>query len=244
MLALAAAAIVSAAPSVAKPPAYLTAAVSDPARPADDVKRDDERKPLEMLEFAGVKPGQTVGDWMPGGGYFTRIFSKAVGPKGKVFAIISPAQAANAEKPPAVNAIAADPAYANVTVTPANYSEMALPAKLDVIWTSQNYHDLHLTKANQDVAAIDKAVFAALKPGGVFIVLDHAAAAGTGLEVPDQLHRINPEIVRKEAEAAGFRFEGESGVLRNPADNHARPVFDPAIRGHTDQFIYKFRKPG
>jgi len=231
-----------AAPQGAHPTAYA-AALADPGRPPADVARDADRKPAEMLAFAEVKPGEVVAELLPGGGYFTRIFSKAVGPSGRVFAIIPPSSAANPDKPPPVKAIAADPAYANLKVVVADLAQAPLPDTADLVWTSQNYHDLHLAKLNLDVAAVNRAIFQALKPGGLYIVVDHAAADGTGLEVPDKLHRINPAIVRREVEAAGFRFEGESLVLRNPADDHTLAVFDPAIRGHTDQFVYKFRKP-
>jgi predicted methyltransferase len=223
-------------------PADAEGAVADPRRPAADVARDADRKPVEMLRFAELKPGQVVGELLPGGGYFTRLFSKAVGPKGQVYAIITEAQA-KGDKPPPVNAIAADPSYANVKVVVANLAKLELPAKADIVWTSQNYHDLHLAKMNLDVAAVNRAIFQALKPGGLYVIVDHAAAAGTGLDVPDKLHRIDPAIVRREVEAAGFVYEGQSTVLRNPADDHHLLVFDPAIRGHTDQFVYKFRKP-
>ena len=223
------------------------AAISDAGRPATDTARDVNRKPAEMLAFADIKSGEKIGELLPGGGYFTRIFSKAVGSSGHVYAIV-PQQvagegAAPAGKPPAVAAIAADPAYANVTLLQQDFSAIAPPEKLDLVWTSQNYHDLHLTRAKADVAAINKAIFAALKPGGIYIVLDHAAAPGTGLDVPDKLHRINPDIVKAEVTAAGFKYVGEDKALRNPADDHSKLVFDPAIRGKTDQFIYKFRKP-
>ncbi|WP_304175372.1 class I SAM-dependent methyltransferase [Phenylobacterium aquaticum] len=227
----------------AKPSAAIVAAVADKGRPAEDTARDADRKPAEMLEFAGVKPGQTVGDFLPGGGYFTRIFAKAVGPKGAVYAIISEGQAANKDKPPAVNAIAADANYGNVKVVAANFQSLALPTPADVIWTSQNYHDLHLTRLNLDVAAVNKAVFNALKPGGYYIVLDHAAPAGTPVDAANTLHRIDPAIVKTELEAAGFKLVGESSVLRNPKDDFTKNVFDPAVRGHTDQFIYKFQRP-
>jgi predicted methyltransferase len=224
----------------------IAQAVADAGRPEADTKRDADRKPAEMLEFAGIKPGQTVGDFLPGGGYFTRIFAKAVGPNGVVYAIQPPAQPrpdGSAPPPPAVVAIAADPAYANVKVVSTSPASFSLPTPADVIWTSQNYHDLHLKRLNLDVPSVNKAVFAALKPGGLYIVLDHAAAPGSPVEVADTLHRIDPALVRKELEAAGFRYEGESSVLRNPADDHAKSVFDPTLRGHTDPFIYKFRKP-
>lgn len=220
----------------------VAAAIADPGRPAADVARDADRKPAAMLAFAEVKPGEVVAELLPGGGYFTRLFSKAVGPDGRIYALVTEAQA-KAEKPPAVNAIAADPAYANVKVLAADFTAMPLPEKADLVWTSQNYHDLHLARFGLDVVAVNRAVFQALKPGGLYVVVDHAAAAGTGLDVPDRLHRIDPAIVRREVEAAGFRFEGETSALRNPADDHSLLVFDPAIRGHTDQFVYKFRKP-
>lgn len=224
------------------PSPAIAAAVADPGRPAEDKSRDADRKPADMLAFAEVAPGEVVGDFLPGGGYFTRIFAKAVGPKGKVFAIVSEAQA-KAEKPPAVNAIAADPAYGNVQVVAASFQTLTLPEKADMIWTSQNYHDLHLTRFNLDVAAVNKAVFDALKPGGLYIVLDHAAAAGTPVSSADSVHRIDPAIVRRELEAAGFVYVGENELLRNPKDDFTKSVFDPAVRAHTDQFIFKFRKP-
>lgn len=220
----------------------IAAAVADAGRPEADAARDADRKPAEMLTFAEVRPGEVVGDFLPGGGYFTRIFAKAVGADGKVYAIISEAQA-KAEKPPAVNDIAADAAYGNVEVVAAQFQSLALPQKADLIWTAQNYHDLHLSRLNLDVAAVNKAVFDALKPGGLYVVLDHAATAGAGVESADSLHRIDPAIVRRELEAAGFQFVGESDVLRNPNDDHQKGVFDPAVRGRTDQFIYKFKKP-
>ena len=223
---------------------YVTAAVADPGRPPADVQRDPERKPAEMLAFAEVRPGEKIGELLPGGGYFTRIFAKAVGPTGRVYAILPQLPAGAPAPPPSpVAAMAAEPGYANVRPVTENFTRLELPEKLDLVWTSQNYHDLHLARFKTDVAAVNKAVYDALKPGGLYVVLDHAAAPGTGLEVPDQLHRINPEIVRREVEAAGFQFVGESDVLRNPADDHLKKVFDPAIRGRTDQFIYKFRKP-
>jgi predicted methyltransferase len=243
LAAVAAMALSSAGAALAAPTAAVTAAVADKGRPAEDTARDADRKPAEMLDFAGVKPGQTVADFLPGGGYFTRIFAKAVGPKGAVYAIISEAQAANKDKPPAVAAIAADPNYGNVKVVAANFQTFTLPTPADVIWTSQNYHDLHLTRLNLDVAAVNKAVFNALKPGGYYIVLDHAAPAGTPVDAANTLHRIDPAIVKTELEAAGFKLVGESKVLRNPKDDYTKNVFDPAVRGHTDQFIYKFQRP-
>ncbi len=226
----------------AKPSKAIVAAVADAGRPAADTKRDADRKPAEMLEFAGIKPGQTVADFLPGGGYFTRIFSKAVGPTGQVYAVIN-TPAPNATTPPPIVAVVAEPAYANSKVVVASFETLALPTPADVIWTAQNYHDLHLTRFNLDVAKVNKAVFAALKPGGYYIVLDHAAPSGTPINSANTVHRIDPAIVRSELEAAGFVFVAESKLLRTDKDDYTKNVFDPALRGHTDQFIYKFRKP-
>jgi len=233
------------AASQAKAAGYITEAVSDKARPEADVKRDAERKPAAMLQFAGVKPGMTVVELIPGGGYFTRIFSKAVGPKGAVYAVYPPPRASSdPAKPaptPAIETIAAEAAYANVKPVKASPADFTVPAKADVVWTSQNYHDLH-NIPSLDMVKFNKAVYDALKPGGVYVVLDHRAAPGDP-EVTHTLHRIDPAVVKKEVEAAGFRYVGESDALANPADDHTKKVFDPAIRGHTDQFVLKFRKP-
>ncbi len=244
-LAAALAVAVTAGGAYAKPDANQTAAVADKGRPEADTKRDADRKPAEMLEFAGVKPGQTIVDLIPGGGYFTRIFSKAVGPKGTVYAVGGPPRPSQDPSKPAPNpaqdTIAADANYSNVKSIHAPLAGgLSIPTKADVVWTAQNYHDVK-NVPNIDMLAFDKAIYDALKPGGVFVVLDHAAAPGA--MVTNTLHRIDPAVVKKEVEAAGFKFEGESKVLANAADDHTKAVFDPSLRGHTDQFIYKFRKP-
>lgn len=245
MLAAAAAAILTGGAAMAAPPAYVTAAVADKGRPEADTKRDVNRKPAEMLEFAGVKPGMVVVDLIPGGGYFTRIFSKAVGPKGVVYAVGGPPRpATDPAKPPptpAQDVIAADPNYANVKSVHVAFAALTIPAKADVVWTSQNYHDLH-NVPNLDMAVFDKAVYDALKPGGEFIVLDHVANPGDP-KVTSTLHRIDPAVVKQEVTAAGFKFESESTVLKNPADDHTKGIRDGFSQGQTDQFIYKFRKP-
>lgn len=242
LLAAAAVFALSAGIAEAKPSPAVVAAVADKGRPEADTKRDADRKPAEMLEFSGVKPGSVVADFIPGGGYFTRIFAKTVGPKGKVFAVTNPPRA-NAPTPPAIFGIAADPQYGNITVIQTGIANFVLPEQVDVFWTSQNYHDLFSRAGNVDIAKVDKLIFDAIKPGGVFIVLDHAAAPGTPIDPDDKLHRIDPAHVKAQLESSGFKFVGESTILRNPADDHTKGVFDPSIRGKTDQFIYKFRKP-
>ena len=239
------AAALSAGAVMAKPAANITAAVADKGRPAADTALDAARKPAETLDFVGVKPGMTVVELIPGGGYFTRLLSKAVGPKGTVYAIYPPPRpSSDPAKPtptPAIETLAAEPAYANVKPIKASPAALSVPTPADIVFTAQNYHDLH-NIPNFDMAAFNKSVFNALKPGGEYVVLDHVALPGDP-NVTHTLHRIDPAVVRKEVEAAGFKFAGESKILANPADPHDKNVFDPSIRHHTDQFLYKFRRP-
>lgn len=226
--------------------AYVLAAINDPERPLEDRTRDASRKPAVVVAFSGMKPGDTVVDLIPGGGYFTRIFSRVAGPSGKVFALVPLPLAQVA--PMAVTqakAVEQQPAYANVTVLVENFAQLSSHGPVDVVWTSQNYHDLHNPKLAPDAALqMDRAVFDALKPGGVFVIEDHVAEPGSGARDAGTLHRIDKEFVRQEVTSVGFVFAGESFALRNSADTHTLKVFDPAIRGHTDQFVMKFRKPG
>lgn len=227
-------------------PPYATAAVADKARPAEDTARDADRKPAEMIAFAGIKPGDVVVDVVPGKGYFTRIFAKAVGPKGHVYAYFpSEIDSLLKGKQPSVTAVTNDTKdYPNTSLIHAPLSRFLVPQAPDVVWTSQNYHDFHNKEFGPvDIAAMNKAIYNALKPGGVYIVLDHAAEAGSGVRDTETLHRIDPATVKKEVLAAGFQFAGGDNALANPADDHKLKVFDPAIRGKTDQFVFKFRKP-
>jgi predicted methyltransferase len=227
-------------------PANIAAAVADSNRPDADKQRDANRKPAEVLAFAGVKPGAQVAEFFPGGGYFTRIFSKAVGSAGHVYALVPERPAdAPADMPDLaakVKVIAADSNYANVSVTVQPMSKLAAPVPVDLVWTSQNYHDLH-NIAGVDVTAFNKQMFDSLKPGGIYLVLDHAAQAGSGAKDTKTLHRIDPKTVEAEVEAAGFKLAASSDLLHQGGDDHTLKVFDPAIRGKTDQFILKFRKP-
>jgi len=227
-------------------PKAISAAVADPARPKEDRDRDADRKPAECVAFSGIRKGDRVADLIPGTGYFTRIFSAVVGPEGHVYAVPPPKRpgaAADAPEPAApVQAMAADPHYANVTVSVQRVTQLSLPEPLDMIWTSQNYHDIH-NVPNVDVGDFNRAVFKALKPGGIFIVLDHAAEPGSGFRDTSTLHRIDARAVKNEVLAAGFEFIGESKAVHNAHDPHTLPIFDPSIRGRTDRFILKFRKP-
>jgi predicted methyltransferase len=225
-------------------PASIAAAIAAPDRPKADTDRDALRHPAQLIGFAGVKSGDHVGDLMPGKGYFTRIFSNVVGPTGHVYAIVPAELAQVAPKiPEAMKVLAAEPAFANVTSLVVPAAAVGAPVKLDVAWTSDNYHDLYGYFGAGQAAAFDRAVFESLKPGGVFIVVDHVASPGSSETSPKTLHRIDPETVKAQVLAAGFVFEAESAVLRNPADMHDLKVFAPQIRGRTDQFVFRFRRP-
>jgi predicted methyltransferase len=227
-------------------PANIKAAVADSTRPEADKQRDENRKPAETLAFADVKTGGQIGELIPGGGYFTRLFSKAVGPKGHVFALVPPRPANAAADAPdrnaPIKALAADANYSNVSVVELVKGAVSTAAPLDLVFTAQNYHDLH-NVPTLDVAAFNKSVFDALKPGGLYVVLDHSAEAGSGSRDTSTLHRIDADAVKQEVTAAGFEFVGSSDILKNPADARTAKVFDPSVRGKTDQFILKFRKP-
>ena len=217
----------------------IAKALADPAR-ADQAKDDERRHAAEVIAFSGVRPGQQVVDFWPGSGYWTRIFTGVVGPQGRVYAIWPALAAEYSEKAlPALQARG----LVNVTAS-VDSAAITVPAPVDLVWTVQNYHDIpNGGRGEAAITAFNAQVFKALKPGGTFVIIDHVAPAGSGLSDTDTLHRIDPAIVKKEVLAAGFEWVGESTALANPKDDHSLTVFDPAIRGRTDQFIYKFRKP-
>jgi predicted methyltransferase len=219
----------------------IATAVADIGRPAEDKARDADRKPADMLAFANVKPGQTIVDIIPGKGYFTRLFSAATGPAGAVYAVTPQALIDRMKKSPP--SVTAEAGRGNVHDAISSATSLNLPVKADLVWTSQNYHDVHIFFGAAAAAQLNQAVFDALKPGGIYVVLDHA---GPGLDEAgmSKLHRIDESLVKKEVLAAGFVLDGESQVLRNPADTHTVNVYDPAIRAKTDQFVLRFRKPG
>src|SRR5215831_15248217 len=244
LAAVVAAALASGA-ALAATPEYVTAAIADSARPQAERDLDAERLPADMIAFAGIKPGSRVMVMIPGTGYFTHIFAKVVGDKGYVYAYTpSELDPIIQKRYPGTDPTKQFMAYSNVAVLHAPINKLTAPESLDVVWTSQNYHDLHDPFfAPADVAVINKAVYDVLKPGGYYIILDHAAADGSGLRDTNTLHRIDEATVKHEVEAAGFKLVGESKVLRNPKDPRDKLVFDPSIRHHTDQFILKFMKP-
>lgn len=219
-----------------QPAVDYAAILSAPDRPEADRARDSDRRPAELVAFAGVKAGDRIAELAPGGGYFTRILSGVVGPEGRVYAM--------AGKPSdALRALAA--ARPNVVVTVTAPGTVPAPEPVDVVWTTLNYHDFHNAKvgAGDGAAAVNAAAFRALKPGGIYLVVDHEAGAGVGATATSTLHRIEGALVRREVEAAGFRLEAQSDLLRHPADDHSAKVQESGIRGKTDQFVLRFRKP-
>lgn len=221
--------IAAAAPNIAS-------ILADPIRPDADKARDADRKPAELIAFAHVRPGDRIAELAPGGGYFTRILSGAVGPTGRIYAI-------SGRESPAIQTLAQ--ARPNVVPTVAAPGTIPVPAPVDVVWTTLNYHDFKNQKVGDGdgAAALDAAAFRALKHGGIYLIVDHEAGKGKGASVTSTLHRIEGGYVRQEVEKAGFRLDGESDMLRHPADDHSLRVTDPAIQGKTDQFVFRFRKP-
>jgi predicted methyltransferase len=241
-LALCTAATMNATAASAPIPDYIKAAVAEPTRPDRDRQRDADRKPEQVIAFAGIKPGDKVGELMPGAGYFTRIFCRLVGPSGHVYAV-SVGRVVKSERPPSTDTDQVTPnPCTNVTADSQQAADFSLPSGLDVVWTSENYHDLHNAMFGKpDMKAFDSAIFKALKPGGVFIVEDHAAEAGSGARDTDTLHRIDERLVRQEVTSAGFEFVAASDVLHNADDPHTAKVFE--LHGKSDKFLLKFRKP-
>jgi len=220
----------------AVPPAVQNA-VADMGRPQADKDRDAVRHPEAVLAASGIKAGDKVVELSPGGGYMTRLFSKLVGPSGKVYAANLPTF--NERYAAGPIEVSKNPAYSNVTVVTQPYDMLKLPEPVDVVWTSENYHDFQNNGMfKTDTAAMDKAIFAALKPGGMYIVTDYPAAAGSGTRDTQALHRIDPEVIKREVTAAGFRLESESNVLANPGDN-----LGARSSQASSQVFYKFRKP-
>jgi len=235
----------AAAPAVVVP-AAVTAAIADPARPPEQVARDAERRPGEVLAFAGIRRGDRVADFMSGGGYFTRLFSALVGDEGRVYAFLPEEQLENCApaETAGTRAIAGNAHYHNVKVLKAPVNHFSAPEPLDLIWTSLDFHDLYDSfMGSANVPQVVGTLFKALKPGGVLVIVDHVAQPGSKVRDTESLHRIDPEVIIRTVTAAGFVLEAESNVLRNAADSHELAVFDPAIRGRTDQVVLKFRKP-
>ncbi|MES2623973.1 MAG: class I SAM-dependent methyltransferase [Pseudomonadota bacterium] len=207
----------------------------------------DKSTQSELIRFARVDAGSTVIDVYPGEGEWTRLFSDIVGPEGRVYSFV-PAEVAHFKDDPVgrMRTLAKEPGRENVDAVSADLvamPEVTRPA--DVLWLHLFYHDLHtaLMQARGATAAdFNRAVYERLKPGGFYVIVDHAAA-GPGTSDAQSLHRIAPASVREEVEAAGFVLDAESTMLANQEDPHSIKVFDPSIKGKTDRFAYRFVKP-
>jgi len=222
-------------------PAAIAAAVADAGRPDADKARDVHRKPAQIVAFAGVKPGDKVAEFLPGGGYYTRILSKTVGPQGHVYVLIPTAFAQRPGGLDAINALATQ--LGNVTVVATDLTNFTLPEPVDLAWTSENYHDMH-NGPTPSFAGVNTATFRALKPGGIYFVEDHAAAPGAGTSATSTLHRIEASAAIAEITAAGFALDAQSDLLANPDDPKTAGVRDPSIQGETEKFALRFRKSG
>jgi predicted methyltransferase len=232
--------------SVASPPAVmaqtdLASIIASWARPQADRDQDASRHPADVIQFLGIQRGDRVADLMTGGGYWTRILVPLVGADGRVYAGNNPFFAQYFGE--AFTALLATPAFANVVRIDGPVDQLALPTdgSLDAVLMVMAYHDLFLGK--EDRAALNRKVFGALKPGGVYGIVDHEAGPGVGATKVEGLHRIEKQVVITEIEAAGFRLAGEAGFLHNAADDHSKAIFAPEIAGKTDRFVLRLEKP-
>jgi len=234
-----------AAKEVARP---IAEAVAAPGRPAEQVTLDEGRKPADILAFEGLKPGMKAADVMAGAGYYTEIMARVVGPKGRVTAYEPTQFLPTDDKGKAIwmSLVARNP---NVTQTAYPFDQFtAAPNSLDFTMLHLSYHDLYWESAQYKVPRTDPdafvaTLFKATKPGGIVAVIDHAALPGDTRATVEKLHRIDPAVVKADFVKAGFVLEAESDVLKVAADDHSKMVFDPSIRGKTDRFALRFRKP-
>jgi predicted methyltransferase len=231
----------------AAPPASIVAALAAPGRSADNVKLDESRKPAEVLAFLGLKPGMNALDLFGGNAYWAEIMAPVVGAKGHV-TVWEPTQFSKPDSKKAFDEFAAG--YPNVLMIISPFEAPRLPAGYaDLVMLNLNYHDTYWQSEKYGIPKMDpdaflKAVYAAMKPGAVIGVIDHVASPNADTRATvEKFHRIDPEVVKADFKRAGFEFVGSSDILRNPADDHSLMVFDPKVRGKTDRFVFKFKKP-
>lgn len=219
----------------------IAAILADPSRPAADRERDAGRMPGQVLAFFDIGPGDKVADLLCGGGYYTRILVPLVGEKGEVYAGNNPFFQRFGEE--AITALLTEPGFERVHRIDGPVDEVALPTdgSLDAVIVVLAYHDLWLT--DEDRSELNRRVFAALKPGGVYGIVDHHAAEGAGTDVIQSLHRIEERVITEEISAAGFSLAARADFLGNPDDDRSLRIFDPSIRGSTDRFVLRFEKP-
>jgi len=223
-------------------PEDVSARLETGDRPAADRVRDSGRKPSDVVAFLGIEPGMTVVDLIAAGGYYTEVLSLAVGTEGKVYAqntkfALEYREGANDK---AMAARLADGRLSNVERLDREFADLGLaPDSVDAAVTALNFHDIYNGGSPAAADRFLEVVFAFLEPGGSFGLIDHAGGAGDD----DALHRIEERLVIDAAKRAGFELADFSEALRNSADDRTRNVFDASIRGHTDRFLLRLRKP-
>jgi predicted methyltransferase len=219
-------------------PGYVTKAISNPVRSRNERDADRIRLPAQTIAFSGAAPGMVIGELLPFYGYFSRLLSDVVGPTGKIYGI--------------ENYNWSNTAYdkklsgqrRNIILKRSNWGQFDLPEKLDLFWITQNYHDLHVPEyGHVDIADFNRRVWEALKPGGIYMIIDQAGNPDMTDQQISDLHRIGKQQVIDEVTSAGFALVGESDALYHPRDDHTKSVFASSVRGQTDQFMLKFQKP-
>lgn len=227
--------------------AAISAAVAAPDRPADARELDENRKPAETLAFLGLEPGMDAADFFPGAGYWSEIMAHVVSAEGSVTALEAEEFLGGEEGQAHWTDLAKRAPGVGIKLFPfANFT--AEPDSYDLLITNLNYHDLYWESEKYRMARIEpsdvvKQLYSAMRPGGIVGVIDHVGSEGDTREVVDATHRINPKVVIADFEKEGFELVGQSDILANPDDDHSISVFDPSIRGKTDRFLLKFRKP-
>lgn len=238
---------IAATPLAAQTPADVAAAVAAPGRSADNVKLDDNRKPVELLRFFGLEQGMHVLDMFGANRYWAEIIAPAVGPYGSIV-VWQPRQFLNEERQAGFADFAARQPNVALITTPFQ-APLLGHNRYDFLIMNLDYHDVYWQSAERKIPRMEpdqwlRALYAAMKPGGVLGIIDHAASPGGDTRsVVEKLHRIDPAVIRADFERAGFVTEATSDLLRNPADERTLNVFDPAIRGRTDRAVFRFRKP-
>lgn len=216
---------------------YIRKAVESPGRGSDARDRDANRLPAEVLALSGIKPGDSIIEFAGFGQYYTTMMSDIVGDDGSIVMFDLPYTEARAGD--ASRAFTAS--HANTDYVLVNYNDIDLPQNADLAFNVLYYHDLPLNDI--DTAVLNQRIYDALKPGGIFMIIDHNARAGSGTTDTESLHRIDPEVIKQQLTAVGFILAAESDLLAHPEDDHTQMVFTPGVRGLTDRTVYKFQKP-
>jgi len=231
----------SSPPPASSSAASIAAAVAHPGRPQDDRVRDNDRRPAEVMTFLGVEPGMAIADLQTGRGYYAELFARTVGATGKVYAQNNAFVVKRFADKPLADRLARL-GFDHLVRIDRELETLGFPeGTLDLVHIGLFYHDTYWQKV--DRAAMNRSILSALKPGGIYAIVDHHAEVGSGERDVKTLHRGDAAQIKAEVLAAGFEWVGESELLGHPEDDRKTNVFAPAIRGKTDRFIYKFRKP-